>query len=175
MDPSYAYLEYVPGYDGQFAYFIALDPPNARYYVDQDRVSYRYTRILYPMLARSLALGNPDWVPLSMIMVNLLAVTVGTYAVALWCRARKLSPWLGLVLAFYIGQVVAFSRDLNEILAYSLVAVAVYLFDRATPCPILAAVCFGVSVLARETTLLFALVYALALLGRTFKDTQDHA
>jgi hypothetical protein len=170
MDPGYAYLEDVPGYDGQFAYFIALDPPNARYYVDQDRVSYRYTRILYPMLARSLALGNPGWVPLSMILVNLLAVTVGTYAVALWCRARKLSPWLGLVFAFYIGQVVAFSRDLNEILAYSLVAVAVYMFDHDPPRPLLAALCFGLSALARETTLLFALVYVLALLARTFKD-----
>ena len=173
MDPGYAYLEEVPGYDGQFAYFIALDPLNARYYVDQDRVSYRYTRILYPMLARSLVLGDPGWIPLSMVLVNLLAVTGGTFAVALWCRERRLSPWLGLVFAFYIGQVVAFSRDLNEILAYSLVAVAVYLFDHVPQRPILAALCFGLSALARETTLLFALVYIVALWARTLKDTGD--
>ena len=173
MDPNYEYLEDVPGYDGQFAYFIALDPENARYYVDQNRVSYRYTRILYPMLARSLALGNPEWVPLTMIVVNLLAVTGGTLAVALWCRERRLSPWLGLVYAFYIGQVMAFSRDLNEILAYSLVAVAVYLFDHIPQRPILAAMCFGLSALAKETTLLFAVIFTIALMVRVLKDKSE--
>jgi hypothetical protein len=171
MDPAYRYLEDVPGYDGQFAYFIAVDPVNARYYVEQNRVSYRYTRILYPAAARALALGNPEWVPLSMILVNLLAVTGGTYAVALWCRQRGLNPWLGLVFAFYVGQVLAFSRDLNEIVAYSLVAVATYLFDRDPPRVLLAGACFGLSALAKETTLVFGAVYALALLVRSMKES----
>src|SRR6186997_3034599 len=34
VDPTYDYLEETNGYDGEFVYFIALDPENARYYVD---------------------------------------------------------------------------------------------------------------------------------------------
>jgi hypothetical protein len=45
------------GYDGQFAYQIALRPLSAAPYLDVP--AYRYQRILYPMLARLLALGRP--------------------------------------------------------------------------------------------------------------------
>ena len=44
------------GFDGQFYYFIALDPNHARDYVDGP--AYRYSRIGYPMLARALSGGN---------------------------------------------------------------------------------------------------------------------
>ena len=43
------------GYDSQFFYYLAVDPVNARYYMDAN--TYRYTRILYPMVARALGLG----------------------------------------------------------------------------------------------------------------------
>src|SRR5436190_6486113 len=117
LDPDYRYES--GGYDGQFAYYLALDPVNARYYMDRD--SYRYTRILYPMAVRLAALGNRDWVPMTLVLVNWLAITAGTWAVAAWCLESGLSPWLGLVYAFAIGQVVAFTRDLNEPLAFALV------------------------------------------------------
>src|SRR4051812_38862879 len=45
------------GYDGQFAYFLALDFRNARAYMDMP--GYRYARILYPLTARLLAAGDP--------------------------------------------------------------------------------------------------------------------
>ena len=44
------------GYDGQFFLAIALDPVKARHYVDAPQ--YRYSHILYPMLARAVALGR---------------------------------------------------------------------------------------------------------------------
>src|SRR4051812_3536269 len=80
-DPDFRYQ--LGGYDGQFAYFLALDPVNARYYMDRD--AYRYTRILYPITARLVALGNREWVLLALILVNWLAITAGTWAVAAWC------------------------------------------------------------------------------------------
>src|SRR5690348_4540658 len=46
FDPTYHYAPDHLGYDGQFVYFIALDPIRARYYMDFP--AYRYTRILYP-------------------------------------------------------------------------------------------------------------------------------
>src|SRR5436190_7213486 len=113
LDPTYT--GYPPngwGYDGQFAYFMALDPANARFYFDN--APYRYTRILYPMLSRVLALGQPGWIPLTLILVNVLAIVIGTWAVAAWCKARGLSPWLALVYTFFVGQVIVFTRDLNE-------------------------------------------------------------
>lgn len=160
FDPTYeGYSEY-GGYDGQFAYFIALDPVNARYYADNP--PYRYTRILYPIAARALALGNPDWVPATLLLVNLIALAVGTWAVAVWCARRGLSPWLALVYAFYIGQAHSFTRDLHEPLAYCLVAVAVYLLDKERL--LWAGVAFGLAALAREQTLIFPLLYVLHLL-----------
>ncbi|MEA2572800.1 MAG: hypothetical protein QOH93_98 [Chloroflexia bacterium] len=164
IDPGYPYLEAVDGYDGQFAYFIALDPANARYYVDND--SYRYTRILYPMSARIVALGNPQWVAWAMILVNLAAITLGTWAVASWCKWRQLPPWLALIYAFYVGQVIAFTRDLNEPLAFALLAAAIYVFDRYPRFRWVAAVLFGLAGLARETTLVFPAIYALWLFLR---------
>src|SRR5690348_16603456 len=82
-DPTYRYRS--PdgiGYDGQFAYYIALDPPNAHVYMDFP--AYRYTRILYPMLARALAFGQPALIPYTLLLINYLAVVGGTLALALW-------------------------------------------------------------------------------------------
>ena len=44
------------GYDGQFAYQIAVKPTGAAPFLDVP--AYRYQRILYPLLARLLALGD---------------------------------------------------------------------------------------------------------------------
>jgi hypothetical protein len=156
-DPTYKY--YPIGYDGQFSYYLALDPPNARYYVDLD--SYRYTRILYPMLARALALANPNLVPLTLVLINLLAVTVGTWAIAAWCRQRGLVVWLALVYAFYVGQLTAFTLDVSDILAYTFVALAVYLLERWPQRLPQAAFLFALAGLTRETTLLFPALYML--------------
>jgi hypothetical protein len=163
-DPDFKYQ--TGGYDGQFAYFLALDPVNARYYMDRD--SYRYTRILYPITVRLVALGNRDWVPLTLILVNWLAITAGTWAVAAWCLERGLSPWLGLVYAFAIGQVIAFTRDLNEPLAFSLVALAVYIFERRPQYRLLAGLLFGLAALAREAALIFGALYAFWILDFGF-------
>lgn len=170
LDPTYNYPLNGIGYDGQFAYYIALDPANARYYVGRD--SYRYTRILYPIVARVLALGKPDWIPFALILTNLLAVTVGTWATAAWCRLQNLSPWLALVYAFFVGQVIAFTRDLTDILAYALVAVAVFIYDRWPQKRLWAALSFGLAALARETTLLFSLLYAMRFLWGD--DTEEY-
>src|SRR5580765_5904599 len=43
------------GYDGQFAYWLAIDPSPAAAANHFDTPAYRYQRILYPLLARALA------------------------------------------------------------------------------------------------------------------------
>ena len=58
------------GYDGQFVYQIGRDPLNGWRYVDVP--AYRYQRILYPILARVLSLGNSTVLPWTLILINLV-------------------------------------------------------------------------------------------------------
>lgn len=149
------------GYDSQFFYYLAVDPVNARYYMDAN--TYRYTRILYPMVARVLGLGQPGLIAYMLIIVNWLALAGGTVAVAAWLRHQRVSPWFALVYGFYPGLFFGLQRDLSEPLAYGLVAVAVLLFDRML---LPAAAVFALAALTRETTALFTVLYAASLLVR---------
>jgi len=155
------------GFDGQLYYYIALDPANARYYIDADEIGLRYERILYPLTARTLALGQPALVPYAMLLINLVAVALGTLAVAAWLRRKGISPWFAALFGLYPGLLISLQRDLTEPLAYSLVALAVYLFDFGGRRRwIWAGGVFALAALTRETTVLFPLAYALAFWPR---------
>src|SRR3990170_3622248 len=64
------------GYDGQFTYTIATDPAGGVPFMDVP--AYRYQRILYPMLARVIGLGQADSIAWALILVNLIALMAGT-------------------------------------------------------------------------------------------------
>ena len=150
------------GYDGQFFYFLALDPIHARYYVDNP--AYRYTKILYPMTARTLALGQPTWIPYTLLLINWLAVGAGTVLVGLWLRRRRLSVWIALAYGLFPGVFIGFQRDLTEPLSYALVAFAVYLLDRDEKRNVVVpAVVFALAVLTRDKAVVFPLLYSAGL------------
>jgi hypothetical protein len=161
-DPHYGYT--LPaGYDGQFFYYIAVDPVNARYYTDDP--AYRYMRILYPLLARALALGQTQAIPYALIAINWIAIAGGTLVVGLWLKQRGRSPWFALVYGLYPGLFIGLQRDLSEPLAYALVALAIYFFDFGGPRRILwSGISFALAALTRETTVLFAFLYGGTLL-----------
>src|SRR5579884_1181842 len=171
-DPRYNYAQDgYTGYDGQFAYYIALDPLKARYYVD-DPV-YRYTRIVYPMLARLFAWGNTDLIPVTLILVNLLALAGGTLGLAAFLRRMGTSPWFALIYGFYPGLFVALRRDLTEPLAYALVILGIYLFHFAGRRRVLwSALAFSVALLTREAVAVFAAIYGLALCAEAWKPRE---
>lgn len=161
-DPNYPTVN-ANGYDGQFFYYLALDPVNARYYMDAS--TYRYTRILYPMVARALALGRADLIPITLFLVNWLALAGGTAAVAAWLKRRGVSPWFGLIYGLYPGLQFALARDLSEALAYGLVALAILVFDfGGRHRLVLSATVFALATLTRESTAVFSVAYGLALL-----------
>lgn len=165
VDPVY-YRRFaqVNGYDGQFCYYIALDPLHARPYVDTP--AYRYTRILYPLAARLVALGQPALIPYALIAVNWLALVGGTLAVAAWLRRRRRSPWFALLYGLYPGLFLSMQRDLTEPLSYALVALAIYLFDTGGRRAVLwSGLAFALAILTREVAAIFALVYGLSLLA----------
>ena len=160
VDPNYhRYAE--EGYDGQFTYYIAIDPANAHHYMSLDDPAYRYTRILFPIAVRALALGNPEQVPRMMIALNLLAVTLGTFAPALWLRLRRVNPWFSLAYAFYPGMFFVVERDTVDGLAYSLLAVGAVLLELSGAAYLAAAGCaFALAGLTRENSLIFPVFYA---------------
>ncbi len=159
------------GYDGQFCYFLALDPKNAHYYMDAP--AYRYERILYPLLVRILALGQPSLIPYTLIAVNVVAITGGVLLLAYWLRRHGISPWLALVYGLSAGVSVGYQRDLTEPLAYGLVILAICCFEFSRRRALWAGLCFGLAALARETTLVFALIYIVARLVEPPHDSPN--
>jgi hypothetical protein len=154
------------GYDGQFSYFIALDPSGA---LKLD--AYRYTRIGYPLAARALALGRPQWVRGSLIIVNALAIVAATFFLAMIFVNLGLSAWWALLIASYPGLfLVAFTRDTTEPLAYAFALAAVWVYLRAQVVTVRVAAAagtlFALAALTRETTLLFPIALTLALRKR---------
>jgi hypothetical protein len=158
------------GYDGQFFLYIARDPSGAVPYLDN--ASYRYGRIVYPLAARGLALGRQAPIPLALVLVNLLAVAIGTWAVAAWLRRERFPEWFALLYAAFPGVFFGVWRDLSEPLAYALTAVALLVFDGDRPRRIaLSGALFAVAILTREGAAVFMLVWAaaLALHGRRLR------
>ncbi len=155
------------GFDGQLSYYIALDPSKAHHYIaGYDDPAYRYQRILYPIAARFTAFEQPSLVPWTMLAINWVSVGLGVLALAAWLRRKGLSPWFAGLYGLFPGLLIALQRDLTEPLAYGLVACAVYLFDFGGRRGVVwAGLAFGAAALARETTVIFAALFALSILG----------
>ena len=140
------------GYDGQFAYYIARDPVGARPYLGSNP-SYRYQRIIYPMLARALALGQPALIPWTLLLINIGAISLGTELLGRMLKAHGLSAWLALLLTFWLGQVFALRADLNEPLSYFFAIIALWWYERRQYLP--SALAIAASLLTKETGVLF--------------------
>jgi len=151
------------GYDGQFYYFLAVDPKHGRDYMDAPGVIY--SRIGYPMTVRALSGGNSSVIPYMMVLVNILAAVGGTLAIAFFLRRRGLPPALALLYGFFPGLVLAVLRDLTEPLAFGLAAAGLLVFNPNSKLRLLgSASLFGMAMLTRETVALFPAILALGLL-----------
>lgn len=150
------------GYDGQFSYFIALDPRPSVVRQHLDVPAYRYQRILYPLLARLLALGQPALIPWTLVAINFVAHIVGTCLVEQWLTMHSVSRWYALTYGLWAGLLMAVRLDLNEPVCYALIAGALLTHQRNRYW--LSALCIGLALFAKETALLFwiaFLVYAI--------------
>lgn len=145
------------GYDGQFVYYLA------RYGLDSapflDAPSYRAQRILLPALGWVLALGQADWLPWTLLAINIAALCIGTLALEALLRRLRQPSWLVYGLALSLGMLGAVRLTATEPLAYALVIVAIWQIERGHMWR--GAMLIGVSALAKEMTLIFALVYGL--------------
>ena len=148
------------GYDGQWAVYIGLDPRQAGEYMD--RPAYRYSRPLYPLIARALALGDSGALGWALLLLNIAAAAVLTFAVASFLMRFGASPWYALIVGLSPGLAAGILLDLTEPLAYALAAVGMLLVTRRGSL-IPAAVAFALAGLARETALLFPLAAAIGI------------
>ena len=151
------------GYDGQFVYFIAryLDPSIVAVHLDVP--AYRYQRILLPLLAHGLSFGNSGLLPWMIPLLGLFSLAIGTWAVAALLSSWQVNPWYALIFGFWAGFVLALVTDLPEPLAYSLVACGILAIERNRL--VLGSCLMGLSVFAKEVTLLFVLAAILVYLN----------
>ena len=150
------------GYDGHFFYRLALDPfpsQQAKYGVLLDRPAYRSQRVLYPLVAKALAVGNVGLIPTALIAVNLLAITFSAYLAGSLAQHYRGSPNAGLLAGFYPGLLLSVSRDLAEPLALALMLGSIMFLRNSKH--VLATMLLTLAVLTRETSLLIAVAAGL--------------
>ncbi|MCB0162658.1 MAG: hypothetical protein KDI79_00440 [Anaerolineae bacterium] len=150
------------GYDGQFAYQIALNPAGAAPYIDVP--AYRYQRILYPLLARLLAFGQAALIPWTLIILNIGVIALGTWATEHLLLHLRVSRWYALVYGLYGGQFLSLRTDLNEPLAHAFVQLAMLAWAKERRWWAVAA--FALAALGKETTLVFLAAYMLYTLSQ---------
>ncbi len=155
------------GYDGQFTYYIALDPANAAPRLDVP--AYRYQRILHPILVRLLSLGQEPLMPWIMVATNLIALAAGTAALEQLLVAERVSRWYALTYGLFGGIFFAVRVSTSEPLAYGLILLAILAGQRNRLN--WQAVLLALAALAKETTVFFVAGYVLYyLLERRWRD-----
>ncbi|MGH2594133.1 MAG: hypothetical protein ACRDGG_11540 [Anaerolineae bacterium] len=118
------------GYDGQFAYYIAIDPIGAAR--TMDAAAYRYLRIVYPALGWLLSLGGQAaLVPWMLIAVNVIALGAIASLLGDLLEWHAASRWYALVAPLTAGMLFALRADLNEPLALALALGAVTILSRS--------------------------------------------
>ncbi len=145
------------GYDGQFVYQIALNPLGAAPYIDIP--AYRYQRILYPLAGRLFSLGQPALLPWVLIGLNIIALAAGTHVMALLLARYRLSRWHALPVGLFAGQLVSLRLAVNEPFSLMFALLAIYTFESKRPR--WGALFLALSVLSKETALLFVAGYLL--------------
>lgn len=143
------------GYDGQFYYRIALAPfdyTQPLYGVTIDAPAYRMQRIGYPFLAWGLSLGQAQFVPLALLLLNLVGIAA-TAALAMRLTIRlALPPLVPLAIVLWPGFPITLTHDTTEILAATFVLA---MLDRYFAGRMLGFVVFGVmATLTREISVL---------------------
>ena len=143
------------GYDGQFFYRLALDPFSLQatdHGITFDNAAKRSARILYPLLAWTVSLGQARFIPAGLLLVNLAGLALIGGSAAWLTRRLALPRWLPFAIMAWPGLLITLTDDTAEIVALSLLltSLACYLSGRLLPYALLAAA----ATLTRETTLL---------------------
>jgi hypothetical protein len=152
------------GYDGQFYYRLALDPANLHHEAFGITLDspFRLQRIGYPALAWLVSLGQRSWVPVALVVVNVLALGAIGLAGGLLARDCGRHALCGLLLAGYFGFFISVGCDLTEPVAAACLLGGVLAYRRGRR--VLAGLLFGYGALTRETVMIVPLAIGLTRL-----------
>jgi hypothetical protein len=156
------------GYDGQFYYYVAIDPFFTQGYAAAiDLPRFRYRRILVPLLAHVLGAGQAEAILVTYALVSLLAVPLGVYWLARLAERMWRAPAWGLAFLAVPAVLVSLDRQtVDGMLAAFCVGFTLYAAERRTG-PLLAVL--ALAMLTRETgLLLIAAASGTAFLQRRF-------
>ena len=150
------------GHDGKFFFSQAMDPfylEPETHAVYLDRPTYRAQRMLYPTIASLGGLLNPTATAWGLIVVNLLAMGIGTAITARLALEMGLSPWYGLAFLLNPGLFIEIHIDSAGLVATAalMAAVLMAMWNR----PWATGGFLAAAVLARETMLLAAVGLAV--------------
>jgi hypothetical protein len=155
--------EWFLAYDGQYYFHLAHRP--FAFDADMARLiewpAYRHQRLLYPVLVWALSVGQPDLIPLMMVVVNLLFLCGMAWLAAGLAQSSGRHAFWGLFIPLYPGFLLVLTRDLAEIVAVTFLLAAVHQVRRGSH--VGTAACFTCAALTRETTLLCAACWLLWL------------
>jgi len=157
------------GYDGQFVYYISRDLRPAAVMPFLDIPAYRYQRILLPLLARGIALGQEVAIPWTLVFLGILSQIAGTWAIAEFLAGRGINRWYALAYGLFAGFTLAVRLDLPEPMAYALVAGGFLAMESRRNW--IAWLLFGLALFAKEVTVIFVIAMVLfALQNRRWND-----
>ncbi len=144
------------GHDGAYFYAIARRPfdvtRTARYLAPP---TFRYRRILFPLVAGRLAPGGGVALVYAFLAVSLLGVALGAWSLS---RLPGAPPWLPLLMTLNPGVLAALFLSLSDALAVGLTLADFAAMARRRVA--LAVVCLVLAALTRETSLLAAVALA---------------
>jgi len=155
------------GYDGQFMYCMAYDPwmrafrnDPARYRSVVDTVPYRYGRIGFSALTHLFSLGRWERYPATMMWLLLLSLAGSAYVLATMAQAKQLTPMVGALIALVPGFWQSIQGGLPEPLAAASLTAGALVANSGGW--LLAGILFALSLLVRETGVVFVVVFAVA-------------
>jgi hypothetical protein len=165
-------------YDGHFSYQIAArffetpeniaSLPEDYQYRDDVPSAYRYQRIFYPLAARFLAFGQTNLIPWALIILNILAISGGTYVTEEILVELGASRWYALAYGLYGSQLVGLRTILNEPSAHALIQMAILAWIRRRL--FWTILFFGLAALTKEVALIFLAAFVLGeLIKRNWK------
>ena len=146
------------GHDGKFFFKQAMDPfylsPDQHAYL-LDRPAYRAQRMVYPTLAGGFGLLPPQAIAWNLLILNLLALGVGTWLTAILAQELGISAWLGLAFVLNPGVLVSSFIDTAEVLAMLFLIAGSLFLVRKRYLP--SAVFLTLAALSRESMILCAI------------------
>jgi hypothetical protein len=156
------YLRDAQGHDGKFFFVQAHDPflidPETNASV-LDLPAYRSQRMLYPLLAGGAGLFSSSVIVWAMIVVNIAALGVGTWATARVATHMGMSPWWGLSFALNPGLISELNIGGSGLVAAAAAFCALAFIQRGGV--VMAACLLALGSLSRESMVVVALGVAL--------------